>query len=171
VKRAAGCRCTRPLVFADDPEHCCRCGHGPCAPLLAVRVTRRRRLPWDLGALQREGRRPDPHLENVVRFDRLRPGPRAVLMLVEPGEPELPAVEALGLLTDREAQVLNAFAAGHATRLRVADRLGIDTQGVTNAMTGVYRKLGINPWDGGHKAARQAAVDWWLSAHEGRLAA
>jgi hypothetical protein len=93
------CRCVDPLVFADDPQHCFRCGKGPCAMPPGGRAIRLRRLPWDLGALQREGRRPDPHLDNVVRLDRLRDGwkvPRPVLQLVpaldeEPREGRLAA--------------------------------------------------------------------------------
>lgn len=84
MRYATNCRCHDPLVFDDEPEHCFRCGRGPFQMAASGRARRRRRLPWDLGALHREGRRPDPHLENVVRLDRLRDQPRAPqLHLVE----------------------------------------------------------------------------------------
>lgn len=59
-------------MFADDPEHCAKCGRGPCRVPPFSRAPRLRRLPRDLGAFQREGRHPDPNLDNVVRLDRLR---------------------------------------------------------------------------------------------------
>jgi hypothetical protein len=74
VKRANGCKCGRMLASSDDPMHCFWCGHGPCVLPAYGRAIRMRRLPRDLGAIQREGKRPDPLLENVVRLDRLRDG-------------------------------------------------------------------------------------------------
>jgi hypothetical protein len=70
-----GCICGKAhegrMLVADGT--CLWCGRGTCrTPPRAGRSPRLRRLPRDLGALQREGRRPDPHLDNVVRLDRLR---------------------------------------------------------------------------------------------------
>lgn len=66
------CRCGKLLRF-DDSGTCLWCGHGDIViRALDLRRPRLRRLPRDLGTIQREGRRPDPHLDNVVRLDRLR---------------------------------------------------------------------------------------------------
>lgn len=70
-----GCKCgkarERRMLVADGI--CLWCGRGVCStPPSPDRRARLRRLPRDLGALQREGRRPDPCLENVVRLDQLR---------------------------------------------------------------------------------------------------
>jgi hypothetical protein len=74
---ARGCECVEgPLTFADEPRHCSRCGRGPCrnSPYRGERSGRvcPERLPVDLGALVREGRRPALALDNVVRLDALR---------------------------------------------------------------------------------------------------
>jgi hypothetical protein len=144
---AQGCRCSRPLMFSDDPEHCIRCGRGPCVVLFPARAARRRRLPMDLGTLQREGRRPDPHLENVVRLDRLRPR-RPTLTLVERVEPDV-SVE---YLTRIQAEVLSLKAAGLAVD-EIADRLGISEVAVRGRLNYVSgRKLGLSVPD---------AVKWW----------
>jgi hypothetical protein len=74
-RRAEGCICGRRLLLAFNEGTCLCCGHGDVQPAAApygARPIRLRRLPRDLGALLREGRRPDPNLENVVRLDRLR---------------------------------------------------------------------------------------------------
>jgi hypothetical protein len=74
-RRAGGCVCGKRLLLAFNEGTCLCCGHGdvqPAAVPYGARPSRLRRLPRDLGAFQREGRRPDPNLENVVRLDRLR---------------------------------------------------------------------------------------------------
>lgn len=68
---APGCICGKRL-FLIEPELCSWCGRGVCVVPSSGRGARLRRLPRDLGAFEREGRRPDPHLDNVVRLDRLR---------------------------------------------------------------------------------------------------
>lgn len=73
--RAPECICGKApdgrMIVADGT--CLWCGRGVCAnPSNLGRRVRLRRLPRDLGALAREGRRPDPQLDNVVRLDRLR---------------------------------------------------------------------------------------------------
>lgn len=60
------------MALANDPEYCIWCGRGPCRLPPSRRAGQLRRLPRDLGAFVREGRRPDPNLDNVVRLDRLR---------------------------------------------------------------------------------------------------
>lgn len=72
VTHTGTCGCDDPLVFADEPRHCHRCGHGPLNTPPAKQPPTMRRLPRDLGAIQRAGNRPDPNLENVVRLDRIR---------------------------------------------------------------------------------------------------
>lgn len=101
VKRSRECICEKRMFVVFGI--CFWCGHGvPEAPPEAGRAARLRRLPRDLGAFVREGRRPDPHLDNVVRLERLRERwkvPR--LQLVEPdlrecvtcGEPFAPVRE------------------------------------------------------------------------------
>jgi hypothetical protein len=74
--RAGGsCKCGKArqgrALVSDGICHWC--GRGvPVAPPFRGRTPRLRRLPRDLGQLQREGRHPDLNLENVVRLDRLR---------------------------------------------------------------------------------------------------
>lgn len=75
------CICGKHLFVAVNDGTCWWCGYGD------VKVRKRDhgrartpRLPRDLGALQREGRRPDPYADNVVRLDRL---PNAVSLMRE----------------------------------------------------------------------------------------
>ena len=64
------------------------CGHGePVGEIEAKMPRRLRRLPRDLGAIQREGRRPDPHLDNVVRLDRLKDFWKVPRLTLVPNEP------------------------------------------------------------------------------------
>lgn len=60
------CRCHKHMLEAANEGTCLWCGHGDVHEAAAQASTRRRRLPRDLGALAREGRRPDPRLDNVV---------------------------------------------------------------------------------------------------------
>lgn len=81
---AGPCDCNDTLIFADEPHHCHRCGHGPLQTPPAKRPLAMRRLPRDLGAIQRAGRRPDPNLENVVQLDRIRrPQPPRLAQVVQ----------------------------------------------------------------------------------------
>ena len=68
------CKCGKRLLEDFNEGTCLSCGYGDVqiAPVGLGRCRRLRRLPQDLGAILREGRRPDPHLDNVVRLDRLR---------------------------------------------------------------------------------------------------
>jgi hypothetical protein len=64
------------MLQAANEGTCLWCGYGE----IVVIVPRARRggvrLPWNLGELAREGRRPDPRCENVARLQRLRRDPR-----------------------------------------------------------------------------------------------
>lgn len=166
MKRAPGCRCKNPLFFTEEPEHCFRCGRGPCTVnVYGRRPMRRRRLPDDLGAFVREGRRPDPHLENVVRFDRLRPGPRTV----PPVEWEEGVHEVR--LSPGQERVLSLAADGLSNQ-QIANVVGTTTGTVGAQLAQAYQRIGLEPGQPGPRSAnRAAAIEWWRSAHEGRLAA
>ena len=79
MARAGGCKCGKRMLMAANEGSCLWCGHGDVVVPVVARTPRARRLPFDLGALQREGRHPDLGLDNVVRLDRLtdRRGPRS----------------------------------------------------------------------------------------------
>lgn len=67
---SASCRCGKRLFEEMNEGTCLWCGYGDInlatlPPRVAGRE-RRRRLPWNLGALQREGRVADPRCDNVV---------------------------------------------------------------------------------------------------------
>lgn len=132
---ALGCQCGHPLYLKDDPEHCLRCGHGPCVLPRLPTHNRRRTLPRDLGAFQREGRRPDPNLDNVVRLDRLRRSRRIM---------EVIGVRSIqeARLTRREVEVLRLVADGLSDR-EVAARLTISPQTVKFHLSHVLKKLNV----------------------------
>lgn len=70
-----GCICGKArerLMFAFEGT-CLWCGHGHCCdPTHSPNSGRPRRLPRDLGRLQRIGGRVPLHFENVVHLDRIR---------------------------------------------------------------------------------------------------
>jgi hypothetical protein len=67
--RERGCRCGKHLFEQENEGTCMWCGHG--LPIVRKRVSLYRgllRLPRDLGAILREGRRLNPgRFENVRR--------------------------------------------------------------------------------------------------------
>lgn len=129
ARMAPGCICGKRMVFAGEGT-CLWCGRGPCAMLAVRRMPRLRRLPWDLGAIQREGKRPDPHLENVVRLDRLRDWWKVPpLQLV----PTIGATVTLDVLTAREVAVLALVAEGVLYRT-IGARLDMTEGAVTGCV-------------------------------------
>jgi hypothetical protein len=66
------CRCGKQLLAAVNEGTCLWCGYGDIVVVAPARRAPEPRLPWNLGELAREGRRPDPRCGNVVRLDRLR---------------------------------------------------------------------------------------------------
>jgi hypothetical protein len=80
VRRGGGCICGKAhagrTIVAEGT--CLWCGRGTCSGgtidggRKRDRPVRLRRLPSDLGQVAREGRRPDPLLDNVVQLDDWR---------------------------------------------------------------------------------------------------
>jgi hypothetical protein len=67
---ASGCVCGRRFLQEANEGTCLICGHGDVdvAPCLDISRARLRRLPRNLGAILREGRRLAPgRFENVAR--------------------------------------------------------------------------------------------------------
>jgi DNA-binding CsgD family transcriptional regulator len=136
-------------------------------------MSRLRRLPRDLGAFVREGRHPDPHLDNVVRLDRLRRDAWKVppVPLHDP-EPELGVVTAPDArLTPQQQRVLSYFSAGMSYE-QVANALQMTENGLSTHVSNMYARLGITATRGrGGGGAMEAAVAWWRRQHDWTLAA
>jgi DNA-binding CsgD family transcriptional regulator len=161
VKYARGCTCGKRMVF--EPHVCLWCGRGQYKLDVIREVPRLRRLPWDLGALQREGRRPDPHLDNVVRLDRLRDAWKV---------PPAPAVEPDEVpLTSQQRRCL-ALAAEGLSNEQIAAVIGRSPGVVSVHLSNAYATLGLSGLGVGRTSpARRQAVEWWRSVHSGELAA
>lgn len=149
---ADGCKCGKRLFLVGEPELCFWCGRGPVQLVRRGRGSRLRRLPRDLGAFVREGRRPDPNLDNVVRLDRLRNARRTTM----PAE----QINHLGKdLTRTEMRVLRLVAEGLSNK-HVAERLVVSEQTVKFHMTHLMAKLGVD--------SRLLAARWYWVNVESR---
>lgn len=63
------CICTKRMLENANEGTCLWCGHGDAHSIHTITEARLARLPRDLGAHQREGRRfPDRTFENIQRL-------------------------------------------------------------------------------------------------------
>lgn len=88
------CRCGKRMLQRANEGTCLWCGHGDVEIPVKSELRKRRRLPVDLGALAREGRRADPRLDNVIPCIRRRQRRGVLLHLHAPIRQRLPREEA-----------------------------------------------------------------------------
>jgi DNA-binding CsgD family transcriptional regulator len=148
VKYGGPCICGKAsLRLSIVTEGICNwCGRGvPTAPAKIGRGSRLRRLPWDLGAFVREGRHPDPHLDNVVRLDRLRDRWKV------PPVPE--GIDPGGWpLTAAQHEALSMASTGLLSR-EIGEQLGITKQAVDKRLEDACLRLGVS--------RRRDAIEIW----------
>ena len=97
-------------------------------------------------------------IRKAVRGDLVVVGP-PIRMLGRLQETMGRYAETVGVLTDREREVLTTAAEGETTKL-IAERLGLRERTVTTHLTHIYSKLGVN----GRLAAVRAASESGLIA-------